>query len=68
MNTLPKSRTFFLLHPVCSFVLSDTAVDAALCHTSTQEATVTELTSKIQFLHYEAMDLYLKTVIILSSY
>jgi hypothetical protein len=52
----------------CSFMLLDTAIDAALCHRSTHEATVTERTSKIQFMHYEALDLYLKAVIILTSY
>jgi len=53
---------------MCSFLLLGTAIDAALCHTSTQEATVTELTSKNQFLHYEALDLYLKALIALTSY
>jgi hypothetical protein len=53
---------------VCSFLLLDIAIDAVLCHTSTQEATVTKLTSTIQFLHYEALDLYLKALIILTSY
>jgi hypothetical protein len=51
-----------------SFLLSDTAIYAALCHTSTQEAIVTELTSEIQFLYYEALDLYVKAVIIPTSY
>jgi hypothetical protein len=49
----------------CSFLLSETAIDIALCHTSTQEATFRELTSRIQFLHYEAWDFNLKAVIIL---